>query len=260
MSLSQTPHTMYNVIDRIVDVRERDRPEGEAVISASDALTSPSHKTLRDWVFECLRTSIVSGDLAPGQRIVEADLAKQLEVSKSPVREAILQLKQDGLVMDAPKGRGVVVAPLKPSDVREIYAVREALEGIAVRALATTPRPDRIAAIQAIVDRMRQALADGDLRRQFDLDVDFHTSLCSAAGNRRLHDLFSGLRPDIQRIFLFAVNAMTLEGPDDPTQALDEHDQIIRAIAAGDADLAAKNLATHFEGRAQRISLALGER
>jgi DNA-binding GntR family transcriptional regulator len=230
------------------------------MLGASDVLTSPSHKTLRDWVFECLRTSIVSGDLAPGQRIVEADLAKQLEVSKSPVREAILQLKQDGLVIDAPKGRGVVVAPLKPNDVREIYAVREALEGIAVRTLAENPRPDRVAAMTAIVDRMRQAVADGNLQRQFDLDVDFHTALCAATGNRRLYDLFSGLRPDIQRIFLFAVNAMPLEGPDAAAQALREHEEIIAAIAAGDATRAAESLATHFDGRAQRIASALGER
>src|ERR1051325_2445131 len=168
------------------------------MVSANDVL-SPSHKTLRDWVFECLRTSIVSGDLAPGQRIVEADLAKQLEVSKSPVREAILQLKQDGLVIDAPKGRGVVVAPLKPSDVREIYAVREALETLSARTIAENPRPDRVSALQSIVDRMRQALAEDDVRRLFELDVDFHTALCAGTGNRRLQDLFSGLRPDIQR-------------------------------------------------------------
>jgi DNA-binding GntR family transcriptional regulator len=230
------------------------------MISVNDALVSPSHKTLRDWVFECLRTSIVAGDLAPGQRIVEADLAKQLEVSKSPVREAILQLKQDGLVIDAPKGRGVVVAPLKPSDVREIYSVREALEGIAVRTLAASPRPERIAQLQGIVDRMRQALADGDARRQFELDVDFHTALCAATGNRRLQDLFAGLRPDIQRIFLFAVNAMTLEGADASDAALAEHEQILQAIAAGDVTLAAARLETHFSGRAQRIAAALGER
>ena len=259
MCLSDTPHTMYNVIDRIGQARERHHPGG-TMLTASDILTSPSHKTLRDWVFECLRTSIVSGDLAPGQRIVEADLAKQLEVSKSPVREAILQLKQDGLVIDAPKGRGVVVAPLKPNDVREIYAVREALEGIAVRTLAENPRADRVAAIGAIVDRMRQALADGNLQRQFDLDVDFHTALCAATGNRRLYDLFSGLRPDIQRIFLFAVNAMPLEGADAPAWALREHEEIIAAIAAGDVTRAGESLATHFDGRAQRIASALGER
>src|SRR5437763_13191997 len=125
---SHTPDTVHNVIQRRrAEDAARQSEEEIAVVATRDAFTSPSHKTLRDWVFECLRTSIVSGDLAPGQRIVEADLAKQLEVSKSPVREAILQLKQDGLVIDAPKGRGVVVAPLKPSDVREIYAVREAL-------------------------------------------------------------------------------------------------------------------------------------
>jgi len=230
-----------------------------ALISVNDALV-PSHKTLRDWVFECLRTSIVSGDLSPGQRIVEADLAKQLEVSKSPVREAILQLKQDGLVIDAPKGRGVVVAPLKPSDVREIYAVREALEGAAVRIVAANPRPERVAQLQAIVDRMRQALADGDSRRQFDLDVDFHTAICAATSNRRLQDLFAGLRPDIQRIFLFAVNAMPLEGPDAAERSVAEHEQLLQAIAAGDVALATARLDTHFEGRAQRIAAALGER
>jgi DNA-binding GntR family transcriptional regulator len=230
------------------------------VISAIDSLVSPSHKTLRDWVFECLRTSIVSGDLAPGQRIVEADLAKQLEVSKSPVREAILQLKQDGLVIDAPKGRGVVVAPLKPTDVREIYAVREALEGIAVRTLAANPPQDRVAVLRSIVDKMRQAVAESDDRRQFELDVDFHTALCASTGNRRLQDLFAGLRPDIQRIFLFAANAMTLEGPDAPERALVEHDQLVQAIAAGDVRGATACLEAHFSGRAQRIASALGER
>jgi DNA-binding GntR family transcriptional regulator len=205
-----------------------------------------------------LRTSIVSGDLAPGQRIVEADLAKQLEVSKSPVREAILQLKQDGLVIDAPKGRGVVVAPLKPSDVREIYAVREALEGIAIRSLAASPAPDRVAALGAIADKMRQAAAEGDSKRQFELDVDFHTTLCASTGNRRLQDLFAGLRPDIQRIFLFAANAMTLEGLDAPEHAVVEHDAIVRALAAGDVPGAVASLEAHFAGRAQRIASALG--
>ena len=228
------------------------------MVGTDEALLPPSHKTLRDWVFECLRTSIVSGDLAPGQRIVEADLAKQLDVSKSPVREAILQLKQDGLVIDAPKGRGVVVAPLKPSDVREIYAVREALEGLAVRILAADPQPERLATLYAIVDRMRQALDEGDVRRQFELDVEFHTSLCQATGNRRLHDLFSSLRPDLQRIFLFAVNAMTLEDHDSPRQALIEHEELLQAIEDGDADLAAARLSAHTGGRAQRIAAALG--
>jgi DNA-binding GntR family transcriptional regulator len=230
------------------------------VINAIDPLVTPSHKTLRDWVFDCLRTSIVSGDLAPGQRIVEADLAKQLEVSKSPVREAILQLKQDGLVIDAPKGRGVVVAPLKPSDVREIYAVREALEGIAVRVLAANPSADRLDPLRTIVDKMRQAVANGDERRQFELDVDFHTALCASTGNRRLQDLFFGLRPDIQRIFLFAANAMTLEGPDAVDRSLAEHVELLEAITAGDGAGASARLENHFAGRAQRIAAALGER
>lgn len=228
------------------------------MISADETFLPPSHKTLRDWVFECLRTSIISGDLAPGQRIVEADLAKQLDVSKSPVREAILQLKQDGLVIDAPKGRGVVVAPLKPSDVREIYAVREALEGLAVRILAADPQPERLAPLRAAVEKMRQALAENDLRRQFEQDVEFHTALCAATGNRRLQDLFSSLRPDLQRIFLFAANAMTLEGTDSAEQTLAEHEQLLQAIAEGNGDRATSLLAAHVGGRAPRIAAALG--
>ncbi|HUX86702.1 MAG TPA: GntR family transcriptional regulator [Chloroflexota bacterium] len=229
------------------------------MVSLDEALTPPSHKTLRDWVFECLRTSIVSGDLSPGQRIVEADLAKQLEVSKSPVREAILQLKQDGLVIDAPKGRGVVVAPLKPNDVREIYAVREALETLAVHILAGDPQPERLAPLQAIITRMRHAYNEGNVRRQFELDVEFHTALCAATGNRRLQDLFASLRPDIQRIFLFAVNAMALEDVDSPEVALAEHEGLLQAMRDGDPALAAERLAAHVAERSPRISGALGD-
>ena len=229
------------------------------MVSLDEALTPPSHKTLRDWVFECLRTSIVSGDLSPGQRIVEADLAKQLEVSKSPVREAILQLKQDGLVIDAPKGRGVVVAPLKPNDVREIYAVREALETLAVQILAADPQPERLAPLHSIIVRMRQAYNEGNVRRQFELDVEFHTALCAATGNRRLQDLFASLRPDIQRIFLFAVNAMALEDVDSPEVALAEHEGLLQAMRDGDPALATERLAAHVAERSPRISGALGD-
>ena len=158
----------------------------------------PAHKTLRDWVFDCLRSSIVSGDLAPGQRIVEADLAKQLDVSKSPVREAILQLKQDGLVVDAPKGRGVVVAPLHATDVGEIYAVRHALEALAARSAAGAPEAGD--ALRNSVARMRAAVERGDAAAQFQEDLQFHSVLCAASGNRRLNEIFQGLRPDIQRI------------------------------------------------------------
>jgi GntR family transcriptional repressor for pyruvate dehydrogenase complex len=107
---------------------------------------------------------------------------------------------------------------------------------------------------------MRQAVAVGDERRQFELDVDFHTALCASTGNRRLQDLFSGLRPDIQRIFLFAANAMTLEGPDAVDRSLAEHEALLAAIAAGDAPAASTCLENHFAGRAQRIAAALGER
>ena len=229
------------------------------MLSLDEAVLPRSHKTLRDWVFDCLRTSIVSGDLAPGQRIVEADLAKQLEVSKSPVREAILQLKQDGLVIDAPKGRGVVVAPLKPNDVREIYAVRGTLETLAVTILATDPQPERLAVLRGLIERMRQGLVDGDLRRQFDADVEFHTALCAVTGNRRLYDLFSSLRPDIQRIFLFVVNAMTLEGEDSPEAALAEHESLLQSITDGDVNLATSRITTHIIERAPRIAAMLGE-
>lgn len=230
------------------------------MVSTDDALLPPSHKTLRDWVFDCLRTSIVSGDLAPGQRIVEADLAKQLEVSKSPVREAILQLKQDGLVIDAPKGRGVVVAPLKANDVREIYAVCEAMEMLAARTLAALGQTERLTSLRTILDRMHGALAADEHQRLFELDVEFHTALCAATSNRRLQDLFSGLRPDIQRIALFAVNAMPLEGPDAPDRMLANHEALLTALTQGNADAAQDALADYFDGRAERVAEMLTER
>ncbi|HLH72154.1 MAG TPA: FCD domain-containing protein, partial [Chloroflexota bacterium] len=146
----------------------------------------------------------------------------------------------------------------KPNDVREIYAVREALETLAVRILASDPQPDRLAPLQAIVARMRQAYNEGNVQRQFELDVEFHTALCAATGNRRLQDLFASLRPDVQRIFLFAVNAMTLEGPDAPEVALAEHEALLQAITDGDPALATSRLIAHTAERAPRIAGALG--
>ena len=107
-----------------------------------------------------------------------------------------------------------------------------------------------------------QLLANDD-RRDFPLNqgyrfVEFHTAICAATGNRRLQDLFSGLRPDLQRIFLFAVNAMTLEGPDGAGPSLAEHETILKAIEAGNGKAAADGVVRHFAGRADRIAEALG--
>jgi DNA-binding FadR family transcriptional regulator len=114
--------------------------------------------------------------------------------------------------------------------------------------------------MQTALERMRQAHAEGNPRRQFEYDVEFHTAICSATGNRRLQDLFAGLRPDLQRIFLFAANAMPLEGPDSPDVGLSEHEAIYAAIAAGNPEAAGEAVTRHFSGRANRIASALGER
>ncbi|HEX5417772.1 MAG TPA: FCD domain-containing protein, partial [Chloroflexota bacterium] len=147
----------------------------------------------------------------------------------------------------------------KANDVREIYAVREALELLAARTLAAAAT-DRLAATRTILDRMRSALSGAEHQRFFELDVEFHTALCAATGNRRLQDLFSGLRPDIQRIALFAVNAMPLEGPDAPESMLANHEALLSALTQGNAEAAQAALSEYFDGRSQRVAEMLGEK
>ena len=129
-------------------------------------------------VYHALLDAISEGSLAPGARFTQEEIAEQLDVSRQPVHEALRLLKKDGLVLDAP-GRGVIVAPLDPVWIAQVYEVRAALDALAARLAA-----GRRAVIDArLVEQGRRAARGRHIKTMIESDIAFHNAIYAASGN-----------------------------------------------------------------------------
>jgi DNA-binding GntR family transcriptional regulator len=185
---------------------------------------------LADEVYRQVLQRIHQGDLAPGTRVRDTELATRLGVSRTPVREALLRLSRDGALENA-VGRGFRVRPLDPVEFRESGAILGALESLALR-LSPEPTADRIARLQAIDRAIEQTR--GDPARCLDLEDQWHTVLLEACPNRRLLDHIGSLR-QVTRRYLAAY----MRGAGRLSLSTLPHARIIQAFGAGGRDSAA---------------------
>lgn len=200
--------------------------------------------SLRDHAHATLKKRIVEAEYPPGHRLVERDLAAELEVSRIPLREALRLLAADGLVVTVP-GKGTIVAPVTPDDVRDLFDVREALEGLAARLAAERATPDGIARLRACVERARGTTGADQINAR----ADFHDELVALSGNALLADVLGGLSARVRRLF-------HLTGDRDAEEQCAEHEALYDAIAAGDADRAAELGVRHVTGGRETTILA----
>lgn len=197
---------------------------------------------LVDRVYDALLNGICSGDLAPGERFTQEQLAERLGVSRQPVLQALLLLRQQGLIVDTENRRGVRVAPLEPQFATGLYEVRASLDSLAARLAASRPRNDLKAAGSEIIRRGKSASADGNLAALVALDVEFHQFLYAASENPVLADT-AGLNWHHTR----RVMAAYLRQPVSLRQVWAEHQAILNAVVKGDARLAEKLSRAHAE-------------
>jgi GntR family transcriptional regulator of gluconate operon len=205
------------------------------------------HRSLREAALSAIRQAILRGDLAPGQRLVESDIAEQLGVSRAPVREALRQLETEGLVVSAPH-RGSFVAELSATDLREIYTLRAALESLAVRIVTEKASAETLAQLRQAVADMAGAAREGDLARLAALDMSFHEMLCRAAGHSRLLDIWLSMTAQI-RAFIDLTNTLYL--PADEVVRL--HAEVVEHMEDGRAGEAERALARHILEVGERI-------
>src|SRR5437016_7233976 len=132
-------------------------------------------------IYRSLKAAVVNGDLAPGEMLNEAELARQWEVSRTPVREAIRQLEQEHLVRWSPR-RGAQVVSITVAGVRDLYEVREALEGLAAQLAAQHASPDALAELEGLATGIRSAHDSGDLAEAIKLDDRLHRRLVRSTG------------------------------------------------------------------------------
>ncbi|MFK7870753.1 MAG: GntR family transcriptional regulator [Roseobacter sp.] len=180
-----------------------------------------------------LRELVVSGALAPGSDHLETELAERLGVSRTPVREAALMLAAQGLVEVRPR-KGVRVIPVSRQDMSEIYDVLTALESLAAANAARLNYPlTQLATLARSIDRMEQALAVEDRERWAEADADFHRELVRLGGNARVERIVAMMEDQVKR-----ARAMTLYIRPLPHTSNTDHGDVLRAIAAGDAQTA----------------------
>ena len=221
--------------------------------AADVADSGPQRQKSTDRVHAALRRKVIDSELAPGSQILEQELAMMLGVSRTPLREALVRLENEGLVEIIPR-HGVRIIPMSVADMREIYQVLVGLEGAAASALASQP-PTAAAlnALEAIYDRMDSLLKAGDVTAWALEDERFHLKIVELAGNRRLREIVANCWDQAHRARMFTLRMQTHP---QPAQSMKEHRQIIGALRKHDAARAESLLRSHRErGLARQIEI-----
>jgi phosphonate utilization transcriptional regulator len=191
---------------------------------------------------------IVAGELAPGAKLNEAELASAMGISRGPVREAFRALEQAGLVQTE-KNRGVFVRQVSLEEANEIYEVRAALESQIGRLAAVRAKPAQVERMRAIVKRMHAAGRKRDPDAYFPLNIEFHELLAQAAGNRALAAHY---RRVVNELNLYRREAIQRNVDVIPVSTR-EHEAVVGAVSRGDAALAARLLYDHVINSRARL-------
>ena len=217
-------------------------------MASHDPLQILQQNSLTSLVQRELERRIVGGELAPGAKLNEAELASELRVSRGPVREAFRALEQAGLVRTE-KNRGVFVRQVSLEEANEIYEVRAALEGQIGRLAAQRAKPAQLERMRAIVKRMHAAGRKRDPDVYFPLNIEFHEVLAEAAANRALAAHY---RRVVNELNLYRREAIQRNIDVIPVSTR-EHEAVVNAIAKGEAALAARLLYDHVINSRSRL-------
>jgi len=217
--------------------------------------TEGATKTLSQRVFESLQTAIVSGELMPGERIREPELASRYGTSRGPLRDALRRLEARNLVVNTPHS-GARVVSLSPDRLVELYLVREALEGMTCRLAAAHMPQDEIDRLSSLLARHEADMAaTGDtVYFQDEGDLDFHFRIASACGNELLRSILCDDHYQLIRLYR---NKFARQ-PGRPRRAVAEHRMILDAIKDRDGELAELLMRRHIRNARRNFEEQLG--
>ncbi len=210
-------------------------------------LNMDDYLPLRDVVFNTLRQAILRGELKPGERLMEIQLANKLGVSRTPIREAIRKLELEGLVLMIPR-RGAEVAEITEKSLRDVLEVRGALEELAVKLACQKITDEQIAELRAAEKEFEQALNSGDVTVYAEADVKFHDVIYHATDNQRLIQLLFNLREQMYRYRVEYLKREEAHGT-----LLMEHKKIIETIANRDMDAAVDAVCQHIDNQVSAV-------
>lgn len=217
----------------------------------ADQRTTPSlhQRSVGSEVAEILRERIFTGELTTDQRVPQDDIARELGVSRQPVREAVAVLEVDGLLR-VEKHRGAFVQSPRRADIEDQYRIFGQTHGLAAARVAEQAAPPELERLSGLDRRLRSATT---LEQARQLNWEFHRVINVLGGSRRLQSIILGLTRQIPRSFRFEI-------PPASPQALREHEQILSAIARGEPDAAFEACVTHLMSESEHILGVLDDR
>lgn len=206
-------------------------------------------ESLSDEVARRLRSAIKDGDFPPGTHLVEQEIAKQLLVSRMPVRIAIQKLIDEGLVIKEPR-RGAFVHTFSSKELGEVYSIRVALERLVVQYALSNWSNEVEAELEGIVVQMRQAASEDDRQTGYELDTRFHSILWQLSQHSILIEVVSSLRSRISR---FLVEANNVLSPTELNHHVEAHQTLVNVLNKGDIERAKDAIADHILDAHERI-------
>lgn len=202
---------------------------------------------LRDVVFHTLRNAILKGELQPGERLMEIQLAQKLGVSRTPVREALRKLELEGLVLMMPR-KGAVVADITIQDLEDVLEVRTALEELAVQKACDTITEEQLKELKRAANEFKRCAESEDILACAEADMQFHEVIYGATNNKRLQQMLTNLREQMYRYRMEYLKDKRMY-----STLIEEHDMIRKAIKRRDRVKAGMMMRTHITNQKNEI-------
>lgn len=200
-----------------------------------------SFKPLRELVLDAIREAIINGSLKPRERLMEIQLAEELGVSRTPIREALRKLELEGFIVMLPR-KGAYVADVSFKDIADVFEIRAALESLAAGLAAERITDEELEEMERHLVEKADAIARHDMTQLVEVDTKFHELVYRASRNDRLSLIINNLREQIQRY-----RSTSLAYPGRMKQSLEEHRAIVEAIQSRDSQLARQLALEHIE-------------
>lgn len=199
-----------------------------------------SYKTLREEVVIILRKRILSGEIKPGERIKELEISKELNISRGPVREALRQIEQEGLVSYSPN-KGCTVKTISPDSMSEVYLIRSTLEILAVKIYSGNMRESTITRLEELADNMDKMVKQNNLYGIVENDEEFHSTIVREADVKTLYDTWKSFEGENAAVYYTMRNSNLM-----PTSIRANHFMIIDAFKEKDLNKVCKIIQNHY--------------